>query len=83
MLKLLFAVIAFIAAAMIAGVYFHFNPVILIFAALGLRLYGVTRIGGPSLAAAMGSICAARTMRPTTIRRVAAPTRVRATAFAR
>jgi hypothetical protein len=51
MLKLLFAVIALIAAAMIAGVYFHFNPVILIFVILGFGLYGVRRIGGPSLPA--------------------------------
>jgi hypothetical protein len=35
MLRLLFAVIAPIATAMIAGVYFHFNPVILIFLILG------------------------------------------------
>lgn len=50
MLRLLFAVIALIAAAMIAGVYFNFNPVILIFLILGFGLYGVTRIGGPQLA---------------------------------
>jgi hypothetical protein len=51
MLKLLFAVIALIAAAMVAGVYFSFNPVIPIFVILGFGLYGVTRIGGPSLPA--------------------------------
>jgi hypothetical protein len=51
MLRLLCAVIALIAAAMIAGVYFQFNPVILIFVILGFGLYGVTRIGGPSLPA--------------------------------
>src|SRR5271154_4449750 len=50
MLRLLFAVIALIAAAMIAGVYFNFNPVILIFLILGFGLYGVTRIGEPQLA---------------------------------
>jgi hypothetical protein len=50
MLRLLFAVIALIAAAMIAGVYFNFNPVILIFLFLGLGLYGVTRIGESQLA---------------------------------
>lgn len=49
MLRLLFAVIALIAAAMIAGAYFNFNPVILIFLILGFGLYGVTRIGGPLL----------------------------------
>lgn len=49
MLRLLFAVIALIAAAMIAGVYLNFNPVILIFLILGFGLYGVTRIGGPLL----------------------------------
>ena len=49
MLRLLCAVIALIAAAMIAGVYFNFNPVILIFLILGFGLYGVTRIGGPLL----------------------------------
>jgi hypothetical protein len=51
MLRLLFAVIALIAAVMIAGAYFQFNPVILIFVILGFGLYGVTRIGGPSLPA--------------------------------
>ena len=51
MMKLLFAVIALIAAAMVAGVYFNFNPVILIFLILGFGLYMVTRIGGPLLPA--------------------------------
>jgi hypothetical protein len=51
MLKLLFAVIALIAAGMIAGVYFDFNPAIPIFVILGFGLYGVTRIGGPALPA--------------------------------
>jgi hypothetical protein len=49
MLRLLSAVIALIAAAMIAGVYFGFNPAILIFLILGFGLFGVTRIGGPQL----------------------------------
>ena len=51
MLKLLFAVVAAIAAVMIAGVYFSFNPAIPIFIILGLGLYGVRRIGGPALPA--------------------------------
>jgi hypothetical protein len=52
MLKVLFAVIALIAAVMVAGVYYNFNPVIPIFVILGFGLYGVTRIGGgPSLRA--------------------------------
>lgn len=51
MLKLLFAVIALIAAVMVAGVYFSFNPVIPIFVILGFGLYGVIRTGGPSLPA--------------------------------
>jgi hypothetical protein len=49
MLKVLFAVIVLIAAAMIAGVYFSFNPVILIFGILGVGLFMVCRIGGPTL----------------------------------
>ncbi len=51
MLRLLFAVVALIAAVMIAGVYYSFNPVVPIFVILGFGLYGVTRIGGPSLPA--------------------------------
>jgi hypothetical protein len=51
MIKVLFAVIALIAAAMVAGVYFSFNPVIFIFIILGFGLYMVTRIGGPVLPA--------------------------------
>jgi hypothetical protein len=50
-LRLLLAVIVLIAAAMIAGVYLRFNPVILIFVILGFGLYRVTRIGGPTLPA--------------------------------
>jgi hypothetical protein len=49
MMKLLFGVIALIAAAMVAGVYFSFNPVILIFVILGFGIYMVGRIGGPLL----------------------------------
>jgi hypothetical protein len=49
MIKLLVVVIALIVAAMIAGAYFDFNPVILIFAILGFGVYMVGRIGGPAL----------------------------------
>jgi hypothetical protein len=49
MIKLLLAVVASIIAAMVAGAYFGFNPVILIFAILGLGVYMVGRIGGPAL----------------------------------
>jgi hypothetical protein len=49
MIKLLLVVIALIAAAMLAGVYFSFNPVIPIFVILGSGIYTVTRIGGPTL----------------------------------
>jgi hypothetical protein len=48
-LKVLFAVIVLIAAAMIAGVHFRFNPAIPIFVILGFGLYMVARIGGPPL----------------------------------
>ncbi len=51
MIKILLAVIALIAAAMVAGVYCSFNPAILIFLVLGFGLYMVTRIGGPALPA--------------------------------
>ena len=57
MLKLLFAVVALIAAVMIAGLHYNFNPVIPIFIILGLGLYGVTRIGGPALPADAPIIC--------------------------
>jgi hypothetical protein len=49
MVKLLVAVIALIAAAMVAGIYFGFNPVIPIFLILGFGAYMVGRIGGPQL----------------------------------
>jgi hypothetical protein len=51
MIKVLLAVIALIAVAMVAGVYFSFNPAILIFLILGFGLYMVTCIGGPALPA--------------------------------
>jgi hypothetical protein len=51
MLKLLFAVAALIAAVMVAGLHYDFNPAIPIFVILGFGLYGVTRIGGPALPA--------------------------------
>jgi hypothetical protein len=49
MIRLLLAVIVLIAAAMIAGIYFSFNPAIPIFVILGFGIYGVARIGGPPL----------------------------------
>lgn len=49
MMKVLLAVIVLIAAAMVAGVYFRFNPAIPIFIILGFGLVMVARIGGPSL----------------------------------
>ena len=49
MFKLLLAVGVLISAALVAGVYFSFNPVILIFSILGFGLTMTTRIGGPRL----------------------------------
>jgi hypothetical protein len=49
MLKVLLAVIVAIAAAMVAGVYFSFNPAILIFGILGVGIYMAGRIGEPAL----------------------------------
>ncbi len=49
MVKVLLAVIVLIAAAMIAGVHFRFNPAIPTFIILGFGLYMVARIGGPPL----------------------------------
>ena len=49
MLKVLFAVVVLIAASMIAGILFRFNPAIPIFIILGFGLYMVGRIGGPPL----------------------------------
>ena len=51
MLKVLLAVILSIALAMAAGVYFDFNPVLIIFAILGVGIFLVGRIGGPALPA--------------------------------
>jgi hypothetical protein len=51
MMKLLLAVVVLIAATMVAGAYFNFNPVILIFLILAFWVYMVGRIGGPPLPA--------------------------------
>jgi hypothetical protein len=47
-IKLLLGVTVLIAAAMIAGIYFSFNPAIPIFVILGFGIYGVTCVGGPA-----------------------------------
>ena len=49
MMKLLLAFVFSIIAVMVAGAYFDFNPVLLIFLILGLGVYMVGRIGGPAL----------------------------------
>ena len=49
MIRLLLAVIALIALALVAGAWLGFNPAILIFAVLGFGIYMVGRIGGPPL----------------------------------
>jgi hypothetical protein len=49
MMKLLLAVVFSIIAVMVAGAYFDFNPVLLIFVILGFGVYMVGRIGGPDL----------------------------------
>jgi hypothetical protein len=49
MMKLLLAVMALIAATLVGGAYFNFNPTLAIFIILGLGVYGVGRIGGPRL----------------------------------
>ena len=49
MIKLLFAVVLLIIAALVAGAYLDFNPTIPIFIILGFGIYGVGRIGGPAL----------------------------------
>ncbi len=49
MMKVLLAVILLIAAALVAGAYFDFNPAIPIFIILGFGIYLVGRIGGPAL----------------------------------
>lgn len=45
--KLVITVILLIAAAMAAGLYFDFNPAILIFVVLAFGIYKVGSIGGP------------------------------------
>ena len=47
--KLVMAVILLLIGALVAGVYFDFNPAILIFVILGFGIYMVRRIGGPQL----------------------------------
>ncbi len=47
-MKLLLAVFLLIVLAMVAGTYLGFNPILLIFAILGLGLYLVAR-GAPAL----------------------------------
>lgn len=49
MIKVSLAVIVLIAASMVAGAYFQFNPAILIFAIPGFGIYTVARIGAPCL----------------------------------
>ena len=49
MLKIAALVFGLIIAVMVAGPYFHFNPVIPIFFILGFGVYLVGRSGGPSL----------------------------------
>jgi len=51
MIRLLFAVLAMIVGALVAGAYFQFDPTALIFAALAFGIYMVGCIGGPSLPA--------------------------------
>ena len=53
MFKLFFSVMLLILAAIAAGAYFHFSPIIPIFALLGLGIYGVCR-GAPALTGATG-----------------------------
>jgi len=51
MTKLVIAIVLSIAASLVAGAYFDFNPAILIFVILGFGIYGIGRIGGPALPA--------------------------------
>ena len=51
MFKLAFAIFFLIIAAMVAGIYFHFNPAIPVLIILGFGVYMVGRIGGPLLPA--------------------------------
>ena len=55
MFKLFFSVMLLILAAIAAGAYFHFSPIIPIFALLGLGIYGVCR-GAPALTWRDGSV---------------------------
>ena len=48
-LKVAAMVFGLIIVVMVAGPYFHFNPVIPILLILGFGIYMVGRIGGPSL----------------------------------
>jgi hypothetical protein len=50
-LRLLALVVESIIAVMIAGAYWHLNPVIPIFLILGFGIYMIGRIGGPLLPA--------------------------------
>jgi hypothetical protein len=56
MIRLLFAVLAMIVGALVAGAYFQFDPTGLIFAALAFGIYMVGCIGGPSLPADGGQM---------------------------
>ena len=47
-MKIVIAVVLLIAAALVAGPYFGFNPILPVFAFLGLGIYGVCR-GAPAL----------------------------------
>jgi hypothetical protein len=51
MFKLAFAIFFLIIAAMVAGIYFHFNPAIPVLIILDFGVYMVGRIGGPLLPA--------------------------------
>jgi hypothetical protein len=51
MFKLAFAIFFLIIAAMVAGIYFHFNSAIPVLIILGFGVYMVGRIGGPMLPA--------------------------------
>jgi hypothetical protein len=48
MFKVVLAVILLIALAMFAGVYFGFNPALIILAILGVGFYLVSNSGGPA-----------------------------------
>jgi len=46
-MKLLMAIVLLIVAALVAGVYFDFNPAILVLVILGYGIYRVARMDGP------------------------------------